>query len=278
MEYLLQKLGIKEIVKLILYPVRRILTRLILLPPPPIKRKSSPSSSNIPIDLAANYTCAEVVEGDYLEFGCFRGSSFINAYNQITSAVEDWSSFDRAKAAFTDENRAKEAYNKVRKIKRRFFAFDSFDGLPEATGIDIGHPKFAKGRYDCSQIEFEKILKRAGVNMNLVHIVPGFYKESLNASTIESHQLKKAAIVMVDCDLYSSTQLVLDFITELLVEGSVIIFDDWFNYKANPLKGEQAACREWLRKNQQIKLVPWVRYSLTQMSFIVNINGNNSKR
>jgi len=108
--------------------------------------------------------------------------------------------------------------------------------------------------------------------MDHVIVVSGFYEKTLNEETIKKYSLKNAAIVMVDCDLYSSTRIVLNFIKDLIVEGSIIIFDNWFNFKANPNKGEQAACGEWLKENPEIKLIPYARWGMTQMSFIVNRN------
>ena len=76
---------------------------------------------------------------------------------------------------------------------------------------------------------------------------------------------------MIDCDIYSSTKSVLSFITDLIDDGTILIFDDWLNYKGNPNYGEQAACNEWLSKNKHIQLTPYVRKGIAQQSFIVNI-------
>lgn len=253
----------KEKFKKALFPIRRLAARFIL-------PDYNPLASPIPIVLAANYICVEEIDGDYLEFGCFRGASFIEAYKTILSAIDDWSSLKRISLVYTNEDQAKEAYKNVRKKQVRFFAFDSFEGLPEIEGIDKGHSKFTKGRYHCLLEEFKAILRRAGVNMDKVIIVPGFFDKTLNEETIKKYALKKAAIVMIDCDLYSSTRTALNFITNLIVEGTIIIFDDWFSFKANPNKGEQRACNEWLKENPQIKLIPYARFGLNQMSFIVN--------
>jgi len=66
--------------------------------------------------------------------------------------------------------------------------------------------------------------------------------------------LKRASLVLIDCDLYESTVPVLAFITDLLDQGTIIIFDDWYRYKGHLDKGEQRACREWLDKNPQLEL------------------------
>jgi len=75
---------------------------------------------------------------------------------------------------------------------------------------------------------------------------------------------------MIDCDLYSSTKCVLEFITPLIVNGTILIFDDWLAYKGSPDRGEQLACSEWLDTNPELSLVPFARFGLTQQAFIVN--------
>ena len=231
----------------------------------------SPIERNFrPIYLAADFVCSEYVLGDYLEFGVFRGSSFVTAYNAITSAVKDCGSKNRALLAYTDVQRAEQAYTQVTQNDIRFFAFDSFDGLPEPVGFDKLEPRYAKGRYDCSEDEFKTILKRGGVDLSQVITVPGFYVDSLTPAVKPKHEMTAASIVMVDCDLYESTKTVLEFITPLVVEGTVIIFDDWFNFKANPDLGERRACGEWLETNPDLKLTPFARWGMSQQAFIIH--------
>lgn len=257
------------LVKKALHPLRRGLTRLV------IWDNVWESDQRIlnqlqPIYLGADFVCAQYVPGDYLEFGVFRGASFITAYHAITHAVRDWSSLERAQMAYSDSERAADAFLRVKKSEVRFFAFDSFDGLPEPAGMDKLSARFSKGRYDCTEAEFRQILAKHGVNLGDVIIVPGFFEKTLTNETKSKHNLTSASIVMIDCDLYASTKIVLDFITDLIVEGTVLIFDDWFDFKANPNLGEQRACREWLRKNRQFSLTPFARFGVTQQSFVVH--------
>ena len=245
---------IKFFFKILLYPLRKIITRLVLFDEEVAywTRGNSPFLSPVPIELAATYICAEDIEGDYLEFGCFRGHSFIKAYKHIHAASKEWSSYTRTALAYTNIESAKEAFGKIKKYKRRFYAFDSFKGLPELKGIDKNHARFSKGRYDCSEKEFIEILFKAGVNLDDVIIVPGYYEKTLNNQLKKDLVLQKAAIIMIDCDLYASTKIVLNFITNLIDNGTIIIFDDWYNYKGNSDMGEQKACKEWLEKTPKL--------------------------
>jgi hypothetical protein len=225
--------------------------------------------NSLPIFLASDFVCAEYVPGDYLEFGVFRGDSLITAYHVINSAVTDWGSRDRAHRAFSDADRADKAFARVKQNEIRFFAFDSFDGLPELEGVDADAARFAKGRYDCSEEELRGILKSRGVDNNKVTLVPGFYEDSLTQAVKDKHGLASASIVMIDCDLYSSTKCVLEFITSLVVNGTILIFDDWLAFKGDPGRGEQLACREWLDANPDLSLIPFARFGVNQQAFIV---------
>ena len=251
---------IKNFFKKFLYPLRKLATQFIL------KDDLFPS----PINLAATYIHFEDVEGDYLEFGCFKGYSFIKAYNCITSAPKKYSSFEKPTIVYNHNKILKKNEKNLRKRERKFFAFDSFQGLPKLQEQDKDHPLFFEGRYYCSEKDFLKILSNSKVRLEDVTIVPGYYEKTLDEKLKKNIELKKAAIVMIDCDLYSSTKIVLNFITNLIDNGTIIIFDDWFTYKARSDMGEQKACKEWLAKNKGIKLIPYARYSYTQMSFIVN--------
>ena len=77
----------------------------------------------------------------------------------------------------------------------------------------------------------------------------------------------------IDVDLYSSTKELLKFAQPLLVNGSVILFDDWYCFKPDTKHsyGEQKAVQEFLEINKNIKLLPWKNYSTFGKSFFVNI-------
>lgn len=242
--------------------IRKLLSKII------IKDLINPSN----INLASNYIYTQDIEGDYLEFGCFRGESFIESYFNINKSEKFWMSENRKKKAFTNNYDELPIYKK--NYNRRFLAFDSFAGLPKPKKIDSDHPLFREGRYDCSKEEFIKIIKKANLDLNQIEIIDGFYEQSLTVEIKKKLKIDKAAIIMIDCDYYDSTVFVLRFITDLIQNGTIIIFDDWYNYKANPRKGEQLACREWLEKNPNIELIEYGNNLLTQKMFIINLRSS----
>ncbi len=183
------------------------------------------------------------LDGDYLEFGVYEGKTFIAAFHLST----------------------KRDLNKM-----KFYAFDSFEGLPEPKGIDInGFQHFKKSQYKCSIQKFKKNLSRSKVDMNKVEIIPGWFNKTLTKETRDKLTLKKAAIVWIDCDLYNSTVKVLEFIRNYLQNGTILIFDDWFCFRGDPNRGQQRAFREWLAKNKSIQVSEFLRYDWGGNSFIV---------
>jgi hypothetical protein len=178
--------------------------------------------------------------GDYLEFGVYDGSSFIQAYHAQRYAHQK--ALKQYGFLMSDQVRA----NQERIWQtRRFFAFDSFEGLPDVKGPDQNGP-FKRGDYSCSLDTVRTNLATAHVDLDRVSFIKGWYQDTLTPSTREAHRMQSAAIVHIDCDLYESAKVALNFITPLLQDGTVIIFDDWFQFRGHPQKGEQRAFREWL--------------------------------
>lgn len=214
------------------------LIRKHILPQIPVPREPETLISKV-----ARFTACEMIEGDYLEFGVYRGGSFISAYKAFARQFENRirQNSGGIKEEENRENRRR-IWNQM-----RFFAFDSFEGLPALTEEDAKSQDFQQGQYACSESQFLEIITKAGVPSSVTRIVPGWFSDSCNAQTIQTHAIKKAAVVWIDCDLYSSTKTVLEFITPLLQDGTILIFDDWFSYKGSPYAGEQKAFYEWIK-------------------------------
>lgn len=94
--------------------------------------------------------------------------------------------------------------------------FDSFEGLPE----NWSGNNFVKG-------EFARGGRLPKVRPN-VRLHRGWFEETLPAFL--ATEPGPAALLHVDCDLYSSTRTILDVLTPAIVPGTVIVFDEYFNY------------------------------------------------
>ena len=194
------------------------------------------------LNTAFDYIAHGQIPGHYLEFGVLDGSTFVRAWRA-------------AQRTHLDD--------------MRFFAFDSFAGLPRLSDVDEGG-EFAEGDLAVARDVFEETLQRAGVDWSRVTIVEGFFDSTLVRTNQPAIGLDAAAIVWIDCDLYGSTVPALNYVTELLVDGSVLVFDDWFCYHGRPDRGEQRACAEWLEQNPQLSLVPYRDFHWAGRAFIVN--------
>jgi O-methyltransferase len=153
------------------------------------------------------------ISGDYLEFGVYRGTSFISAYKHALACGLS---------------------------TMRFFAYDSFEGLPNGEGA-----VFRQGDFAAPEALFRRMIGRAGVDLSRCVITRGFYSDTLTSGHKRRHALRRAAIVHVDCDLYTSTRDVLRYVEDLLVPGSIVIFDDWYAFRNPETEGEGRAFSEW---------------------------------
>lgn len=183
--------------------------------------------------------------GDYLEFGVFNG-------NSIGSMA----------LACVSKNVA----------STRLFGFDAFEGLPAGSeNEDDGVWK--KGFYACSFEQMRDCLSRRGVDPNSITWVKGWYDQTLTGDTVNKFQIQNPGIVFVDCDTYSSSKAVLDFISPLLAAPAIICFDDW---KLNDLDikemGEYKSFNEFLDNHSDLKAQEIKSYNRKSKSFLVYPN------
>ena len=80
----------------------------------------------------------------------------------------------------------------------------------------------------------------------------------------------KASVVYVDCDLYESTRDVLAFIAPFLRDGTVICFDDFYNYRGRSDLGEQRAFGQFREAHPELPFIDYMPYSPLGMSFVCN--------
>lgn len=134
----------------------------------------------------------------FLEFGVFKGNSILEYYS-----------------AYLDNN-----------ISPFFFGFDAFKGLPEEK-LDP-HTPWKTGDFDLDGIINPNLLNKEGLV-----IIPGWFDETLNSKTKDKFDGKKVGLVHIDCDTYTSTLQVLEFLVShnLLVDGTILVYDDWGAWK-----------------------------------------------
>jgi O-methyltransferase len=196
--------------------------------------------SNSLIEKAATRCNYDHIAGDYLEFGTYRGRSALNAYRALASTFEN--RLANETTLMSPEQKAK---CEKQWAEMRFILFDSFRGLPNMDGIDLDGDDFLPGQYACSKDEVLANLKNNNVDMTKLRTVEGWYKDTCVPSTKESLGIESASICWIDCDIYQSTAEVLSFLKDLIVDGTILVFDDWFCFRGSPYRGQQRAFREF---------------------------------
>jgi hypothetical protein len=94
------------------------------------------------------------------------------------------------------------------------YGFDSFEGLPE--DWREGYDKGAFARQDLPAV------------LPNVELVVGWFDRTL-PTFLDAHP-GPVSFLHVDCDLYSSTQTLFTQLRERIVPGTIILFDEYFNY------------------------------------------------
>ena len=179
---------------------------------------------------------------DYLEFGVFNGSS-IGSMHQA---------------------------RKEEKIEyMRLFGFDAFQGLPpESEQQDGGVWK--QGFYACSFEDMKASLLKRGIDPDDINWVKGWYDETLSDNLATQFNLSNLGIVFIDCDTYSSSKTVLNFIAPLIQSPVIMCLDDW---KLNDLDikgmGEYQSFNEFLEENPHLTAKKIPSYNRKSESFLI---------
>jgi hypothetical protein len=165
------------------------------------------------------------IVGDYHEYGCHRCRTFRMALTEARLHNMD---------------------------NMKFWAFDSFEGLPDPTS-DTSVEIWKRGALTTSEAEFTRLVQEHGIYADRVHPVKGFYSESLTTALRRRFMdgQDRIAFVNVDCDLYESAVPVFEFIDPLMQEGTVIYIDDLFaGHRGSPSRGVARAFLEYQRKTR----------------------------
>jgi hypothetical protein len=118
----------------------------------------------------------------------------------------------------------------------KIYAFDSFEGLPE----DWTNTPQKKGAFSTSG----KI-----PDVENVSFYVGWFDDTL-PKFIKEVEAEPAALIHLDCDLYSSTKTVLSSINKFIVKDTIIVFDEWiYNNDLKCTDHEQRAFLEWAQEN-----------------------------
>ena len=182
--------------------------------------------------------------GDYLEFGVCHGASLACMHRALASLA-------------------------IPEV--RLFGFDSFAGLPPEAETDEGSVWFP-GQYRSSLAFTRRFLDRAGVDWGRVTLIKGWFQDTLTEAAIARHAIRKASVIMVDCDIYSSARQALAFCEPLIRDRAAILFDDWRSAGDLAARGlgEKRAFDEFLAEHPDIAAVEVESYTANAAVFMVS--------
>ncbi len=165
--------------------------------------------------------------GDYLEFGVSQGTSLAIMHAELKRSNLD---------------------------AVRLYGFDSFEGMPASTD-DEDEGTWAEGDFRQEMSVVKNRLTQQGIDWQRVHLEKGWFDDTCNDQFKATHGISKASVIMLDCDIYSSTKTALDFCQPLIHEHAVLVFDDWHSGDdlAEKNLGEKKAFEEFLQQNPDLQ-------------------------
>lgn len=137
------------------------------------------------------------VDGLWLEFGVWVGTSI----NLLASIM-----------------------NHLGKGDEIIYGFDSFEGLPEDWVDPITGKIQTEGKKGHFNLGGNVPIKR----FNNIEFIKGWFDKSLPEFIRDREE--KVALLHIDSDLYSSAKIIFDNLQHKIVPGTVIMFDEFYNY------------------------------------------------
>lgn len=194
------------------------------------------------------------ISGDYVEFGS-SGARSLSAAHRVLAEQPD---------------------------ERRIWAFDSFEGLPEAASEHDQHPVWGSGgrfaswsgqapegvdAVEAGLAQFHRDCALFGVPRDAYTPVPGFFEDTLPA--LGSGEPTDIALAYIDCNMYSSTTTVLDFLATRLKHGMILAFDDFHMWTSTDVSGQRRALHEFASEHPEWRFRPFKEVHWGGRSFVV---------
>jgi hypothetical protein len=133
------------------------------------------------------------------------------------------------------------------------YGFDSFEGLPE-----VWRSGYPAGTFDMDSLP----------DVPGAELVVGWFDDVL-PGFLEAHP-GPVDLLHVDCDLYSSTKTVLELVGPRLRPGSIVVFDEYFNYSG----WQEHEHRAWLEHVEATGLkFEYLAYTVDHEQVVVKVLG-----
>ena len=155
----------------------------------------------------------------------------------------------------------------------KIIGFDSFEGMPNITNEDIDSynkddPTYWVGKLNENGIiGVYNTLNKLNLNMDNITLVKGFFQDTLQIQE-NIDNIGEIAVLRLDGDWYDSTRICLEKLYDKVIEGGIIIIDDYGHFI-----GAKKATDEFIEKNN-IKS-PLIKTDYTEYYLIKNTNIDN---
>ena len=178
------------------------------------------------------------IDGDYVEFGCFRAETLPLAHR----------------------------INRTLPMQRHLWAIDSFQGIPAPQGFRDLHLRWSEGRKYTSVAEFQRRCRRHGVPESAMTTVVCPYPE---LAILPADQLPdNIALAYVNCYLHSQVEQVLELLRPRLKQGMLIAFDNYFACSRFHQSGDRAAFERFQRSTDAFHFCRYQTFGLAGCSFL----------
>jgi hypothetical protein len=119
-----------------------------------------------------------------------------------------------------------------------------------------------------SLADFLSVCRDNGIAESDFTVVAGFYENTIGAEASYTGSLPTdIAFAYIDCDMHSSTTIVLEFLRKRLKHGMIVAFDDYYCASSTALAGERKALLEFLDSDTRFNFLPYVQFGWHGMSF-----------
>jgi len=169
------------------------------------------------------------VEGDYVEFGCYKGDTSLLLAEVLREGAVPVEKF-------VDKN-VEELWKSGGKLAKKLWIYDSFEGLPEKTKVDesVMGVDFKGGELFVTKREVKERFLRAGLPVPVIK--KAWFKDLKDEDVPE-----KIAFAFLDGDFYESIRDSLNLVAPRIGKGGVLVVHDYTN---PALPGVRRAVDEW---------------------------------
>ena len=156
------------------------------------------------------------------------------------------------------------------------YGFDTFMGIPELEKSDLDQisimPSFKEGNFQSSPYETVRqfILNASDINSKQLHLLQGDFRKGLKKFEL-SLESDFPLVFHVDCDIYSSSLVALEFVEKYAHDGSWLLLDDYWCFRGNPKMGQRSAFEEIFNSSTRIIASPYENYRGFGRAFILNL-------